>query len=46
MILIGLGYAAVYYVSFRFVIRRRNLHTPGREDDEAEDSPVLADTSS
>ena len=36
LILIGLGYAAVYYFSFRFVIRRWNLRTPGRdEDDEA-----------
>lgn len=33
---IGLGYAAVYYVLFRFVIRRWNLRTPGREDDDAE----------
>jgi N-acetylglucosamine PTS system EIICBA or EIICB component len=30
---IGLAYAAVYYVLFRFVIRRWNLRTPGREDD-------------
>lgn len=30
---IGLAYAAVYYVGFRFVIRRWNLRTPGREDD-------------
>jgi len=34
LILIGLGYAAIYYVLFRFVIRRWNLRTPGREDDE------------
>jgi N-acetylglucosamine PTS system EIICBA or EIICB component len=30
---IGLAYAVVYYVLFRFVIRRWNLKTPGREDD-------------
>jgi N-acetylglucosamine PTS system EIICBA or EIICB component len=30
---IGLAYAAVYYLLFRFVIRRWNLRTPGREDD-------------
>ena len=30
---IGLAYAAVYYFLFRFVIRRWNLKTPGREDD-------------
>ncbi len=33
---IGLGYAAVYYVVFRVVIRRFDLPTPGRERDEAE----------
>ncbi|MCT1834689.1 PTS transporter subunit EIIC [Kocuria palustris] len=31
--LIGIGYAVVYYVLFRFVIRRWNLRTPGREDE-------------
>lgn len=31
---IGLGYAVVYYFLFRFVIRKWNLRTPGREDDE------------
>ena len=41
---IGLGYALVYYFLFRFVIRKWNLRTPGREDDEAE-SLVEADTS-
>ena len=30
---IGLAYAAIYYFGFRFVIRRWNLKTPGREDD-------------
>ncbi|MBC2932857.1 PTS transporter subunit EIIC [Nocardioides sp. zg-1228] len=30
---IGLAYAAVYYFGFRFVIRKWNLKTPGREDD-------------
>jgi PTS system N-acetylglucosamine-specific IIC component len=34
LIVIGLGYAAVYYLLFRFVIRRWNLRTPGREEDE------------
>ncbi|WP_164700593.1 PTS transporter subunit EIIC [Modestobacter sp. KNN46-3] len=33
LIPIGLGYAAIYYVVFRFVIRKWNLKTPGREDD-------------
>lgn len=34
LVVIGLGYAAIYYVSFRFVIRRWNLRTPGREEDD------------
>ena len=38
LILIGLGYAVVYYVLFRFVIRKWNLRTPGREDEDAADS--------
>ena len=33
---IGLGYAAVYYLLFRLVIRRFDLRTPGREPDDAE----------
>jgi PTS system N-acetylglucosamine-specific IIC component len=33
LIPIGLAYAAVYYFLFRFVIRKWNLRTPGREDD-------------
>jgi N-acetylglucosamine PTS system EIICBA or EIICB component len=36
LIVIGLGYAVVYYFSFRFVIQRWNLRTPGREDADAE----------
>ncbi|KQV11721.1 MULTISPECIES: PTS transporter subunit EIIC [unclassified Kitasatospora] len=31
---IGLCFAVVYYVLFRFVITKFNLKTPGREDDE------------
>jgi PTS system N-acetylglucosamine-specific IIC component len=38
------GYAAIYYFLFRFVIRKWNLRTPGREEDDAE-SLVEADTS-
>ncbi|WP_432139639.1 MULTISPECIES: PTS transporter subunit EIIC [unclassified Streptomyces] len=38
LIPIGLAYAVVYYVLFRFVIRRWNLRTPGREDDN-QDTP-------
>ncbi len=44
LIVIGLGYAVIYYFTFRFVIRRWNLKTPGREDEDDESS-VLADTS-
>ena len=41
LILIGLGYAVVYYALFRVIIRRFNLKTPGREDPEekAETTP-------
>jgi PTS system N-acetylglucosamine-specific IIC component len=28
----------IYYVVFRFVIRRWNLRTPGREDEELDDT--------
>jgi PTS system N-acetylglucosamine-specific IIC component len=31
LIPIGLGYGALYYVLFRFAIRRFDLRTPGRE---------------
>ncbi|WP_405713069.1 MULTISPECIES: PTS transporter subunit EIIC [unclassified Streptomyces] len=34
---IGLAFAAVYYVIFRFAITRFNLQTPGREPDEVEE---------
>ena len=44
LIPIGVGYAAIYYFLFRFVIRKWNLRTPGREEDDAE-SLVEADTS-
>nr|WP_323132373.1 PTS transporter subunit EIIC [Kineococcus indalonis] len=33
IIVIGLGYAVVYFLLFTFVIRRWNLRTPGREDE-------------
>ena len=34
LIVMGLGYAVVYYLLFRWVIRKWNLRTPGREDDD------------
>ncbi|WP_084284454.1 glucose-specific PTS transporter subunit IIBC [Clostridium lundense] len=33
VIIVGLGFAVVYYLGFRFAIRKWNLKTPGREDD-------------
>ncbi|MEV0072248.1 MULTISPECIES: PTS transporter subunit EIIC [unclassified Amycolatopsis] len=36
LIPIGLVFAAIYYVVFRFVITKWNLKTPGREDDSIE----------
>ena len=36
LIVIGLGYALIYYFLFRFVITRWNLRTPGREDDDGD----------
>jgi PTS system N-acetylglucosamine-specific IIC component len=44
LIVIGLAYALIYYVLFRFVIRKWNLRTPGREE-ESDESMVEADTS-
>ncbi len=44
LIVIGLGYAVIYYFLFSFVIRKWNLKTPGREDED-EESLVAADTS-
>lgn len=35
VIVVGLGFAVIYYFGFRFVIRKFNLKTPGREDVEA-----------
>lgn len=34
--LVGAVYFLVYFLLFRFLIRRRNLATPGREEDEGE----------
>jgi PTS system N-acetylglucosamine-specific IIC component len=35
LIPVGAGYAVIYYVTFRWVIRRFNLKTPGREGDDS-----------
>lgn len=44
LIPIGLGFAVVYYFLFRFVIRRWNLKTPGREDEGEETNASLDPT--
>jgi N-acetylglucosamine PTS system EIICBA or EIICB component len=38
LLLQGLGFAAVYYVIFRFIITKFNLKTPGREEDTEEEA--------
>lgn len=44
LIPIGLGFAVIYYFLFRFVIRKWNLKTPGREDEGDETSVSLDPT--
>ena len=41
---IGLVFAVIYYFMFRIVIRKMNLKTPGREDDDEESSLSLDPT--
>ncbi|MGR6862033.1 PTS glucose transporter subunit IIBC [Aliivibrio salmonicida] len=41
---IGLVYAAVYYIVFRFVIKTMNLKTPGREDEDDNAAPAVTGT--
>lgn len=43
LVLIGLGYAVLYYFLFRFVITKWNLRTPGREDGPEETAAVVGD---
>lgn len=38
---IGLVFAVVYYVVFRFMITKFDLKTPGREEDDLDDNAVL-----
>ncbi len=43
LILLGLGFGAIYYFLFRALIRKQNLRTPGREEDAlAEDEAAIA----
>ena len=43
LIVMGVIYAAIYYVLFRFVIRKWNLRTPGREAEGEESVAIDAD---
>jgi PTS system N-acetylglucosamine-specific IIC component len=40
LIVMGLVYGAIYYLLFRFIIRRWNLRTPGREAEGEESSAI------
>ncbi|EOH96010.1 N-acetylglucosamine-specific PTS transporter subunit IIBC [Enterococcus pallens] len=44
LILLGLVMAVVYYVTFRFVITKFNLMTPGREEGDGEETPDIDTT--
>ncbi|WP_042271478.1 glucose-specific PTS transporter subunit IIBC [[Clostridium] dakarense] len=44
-ILVGLGFAVVYYFGFRFIITKFNLKTPGREDDIEESEGAVLNNS-
>jgi PTS system N-acetylglucosamine-specific IIC component len=39
---VGLGYAIVYYVVFRFMIQKFNLKTPGREPDGEDGNSMMS----
>lgn len=41
VILVGVVYAFLYYGSFRFIIQKFNLKTPGREDVEEKSTPQV-----
>ncbi len=40
-ILVGIGFAVLYYSVFRFMIRKFNLKTPGREDESETNAEVI-----
>ncbi|MNM47387.1 MULTISPECIES: PTS transporter subunit EIIC [unclassified Clostridium] len=45
-LLIGIAYAFIYYFTFKFVILKMNLKTPGREDDiELDEENLVLDNS-
>ena len=37
---VGIVYAILYYFIFRFIIKKLNYKTPGREDKEMQNNPV------
>ncbi len=41
LIPVGLAFAVIYYVVFRFVIEKFDLKTPGREDDDEEEESKI-----
>lgn len=43
MFVLGIVNAVVYFFLFRFLIKKLNLHTPGREEETADDAELLAD---
>jgi glucose PTS system EIICBA or EIICB component len=43
-IILGLAFAVVYYVVFRFFIKKFNLMTPGREQDNGENKEKTGQT--
>lgn len=38
LVIVGLIYAVIYYFLFSFLIKKFNLHTPGREEEEGADA--------
>jgi len=42
---VGLVFSVIYYFGFRFAIRKFNLKTPGREDEDANDEDTQGKTS-
>lgn len=45
LIPIGLVFGALYYIIFRVVIQAFDLKTPGREDDDLDETSIVLDTS-
>lgn len=43
-VLIGIAYAFIYYYVFKFVIIKKNLKTPGRDTEEAEETEDVTES--